>query len=50
MKLWKVKRKFGLFYGLTEVDVFIPGFDMEDDNEIEFTSFLAATMDVNLGN
>lgn len=22
---------------------------MEDDNEIEFTSFLAATMDVNLG-
>lgn len=25
------------------------GFDMEDDNEIEFTSFLAATMDVNLG-
>jgi calcium-dependent protein kinase len=27
----------------------LEGFDMEDDNEIEFTSFLAATMAVNLG-
>jgi hypothetical protein len=27
----------------------LEGFDMEDDNEIEFTSFLAATMDVNTG-
>lgn len=27
----------------------LEGFDMEDDNEIEFTAFLAATMDVNTG-